>query len=249
MTDRLPPQHRGEKFVQTLFDRIARHYDLLNRIISFHLDTRWRRKAVRAAIRASDRLLLDVGTGTGDLALAAAQAAMKPGGTIIGLDLSLEMLRRAREKSHRCQCAGATRFVLGSALSVPFKDERFDVVMTAFVLRNIPDLALFFRQAHQALRAGGRLVTLDMFPPPDSNFARLYALYFYRLVPWIGAAIARERGAYQYLSDSVRTFDTPEAIADLIARAGFRSVALQKFLRGAVCVHIAEKRVLPKPQG
>ncbi|MBI2359269.1 MAG: ubiquinone/menaquinone biosynthesis methyltransferase [Deltaproteobacteria bacterium] len=248
MADQLPPHHRGEKFVQALFDRIARRYDLLNRVISFHLDTRWREKAVRAAIRTSDRLILDVGTGTGDLALTAAPTANKPGGTIIGLDLSLQMLRRAREKSRR-RSAHATRFVLGSALAVPFKDERFDVVMTAFALRNIPDLPLFFRQANRALRAGGRLVTLDMFPPPDSIFARLYALYFYRLVPWIGAGIARERGAYQYLSDSVRTFATPEAIAELIRSAGFRSVAVQKFFCGAVCLHTAEKPEPLQPPG
>lgn len=159
------------------------------------------------------------------------------------------MLRRAREKSLRRRCEEATRFVVGSALSIPLKNESFDVAMTAFVLRNIPDLPLFFRQAHRALRAGGRLVTLDMFPPPASTFARLYALYFYRLVPWIGAGIAGERGAYQYLSDSVRTFDTPEAIAELIRQAGFPSVTVQKFLGGAVCLHVAEKPAVPKPPG
>ncbi|TMA07548.1 MAG: ubiquinone/menaquinone biosynthesis methyltransferase [Deltaproteobacteria bacterium] len=229
-----------QQLVQTLFNRIAHRYDLLNRIISFHCDVRWREKTVKAlSLKSSDRFVLDLGTGTGDLALTAAK---RLGGEarIFGLDFSLEMLRLAQAKK-KDSYGDKIAYILGTALDPPFKDEAFDAVMTAFVLRNIPDLALFFRQAFRVLKPGGRLVSLDMFPPSSAPFSFLYALYFYRLVPWIGASLAHDRNAYQYLADSVRTFNPPEAVGNMIQQAGFVRVRIEKFLKGAVCLHVGEK--------
>ncbi len=236
----LPPQEQRQQSIQNMFDRIARRYDLLNRVISFRLDTLWRKKAVKEALRGSDRFVLDLGTGTGDLALAAARE-IKEKGKVFGLDFSPEMLRLAQAKKRRVPYGDRTVYILGTALAPPFKDETFDAIMTAFVLRNIPDLGLFFIQAYRLLKPGGRLVSLDMFPPSGVPFSLLYSLYFYRLVPWIGAGLARDRGAYQYLSDSVRTFGTPETVAHIIQQTGFEEVRIQRFLRGAVCLHVGEK--------
>jgi demethylmenaquinone methyltransferase/2-methoxy-6-polyprenyl-1,4-benzoquinol methylase len=102
-------------------------------------------------------------------------------------------------------------------------------------------LNLFFSQAYDLLKPGGKLVSLDMFPPSGTTFSLLYSLYFYRLVPWIGASVAHDRGAYQYLSESVRNFHPPEAIGRLLEDSGFQSVRIKKMVQGAVCLHSAEK--------
>ncbi len=234
-------QDQRQQLVQAIFNRIAGRYDFLNRVISFHFDTFWRKKAVRALmLRDAAPWVLDLGTGTGDFAATAAKEIKA--GRIVGLDFSLEMLRLAREKKLRAPSLGdRTFYILGSALEPPFKNGAFDAVITAFVLRNIADLNLFFSHAYRLLKPGGQIVSLDMFPPSGAPFSFFYSFYFYRLVPWIGAALARDRSAYQYLSNSVRTFVSPEAVAGLIQQAGFVKIKIRKFLRGAVCLHLGEK--------
>ena len=229
-----------DRAVQKMFDRIARRYDLLNRVISFRLDAWWREQAIRSILTDRNPLLLDLGAGTGDLTFAAAKST---GGhaRIIGLDFSAQMLKLAQGKRQSVPHGNQTSFVLGSALHSPFRDAAFDGVMSAFVLRNVSDLSLFFTQAFRVLRPGGKFVSLDMFPPAKGVFAKFYALYFYCLVPWIGALLARDRDAYKYLSDSVRTFHPPETVTDILKRAGFERVTVRRFLYGAVCMHVAEK--------
>ena len=230
-----------ERLVQKMFDRIAGHYDFLNRVISFNLDAFWRRRAIKAlGIKETDGFVLDLGTGTGDIALTAARE-MGGRGKLIGLDISLEMLRLAQEKRRKLPYGDKVAFILGSALRPPFGSETFDGIITAFVLRNITDLNLFFLEAYGLLRPGGRLASLDMFPPTSGLFSFLYSFYFYRLVPWIGACLAGDRPAYQYLSDSVKRFDPPDSISDIIRKAGFAEVKIHRFLKGAVCIHVAEK--------
>lgn len=226
--------------VRDIFDRIARRYDLLNRVISFHLDTYWRNKAVRAALRGGERRVVDLGTGTGDLALAAA-GAIGEGGRIVGIDFSHEMLRLALRKKESDPRGAKTLYVRGTALGTPFRDASFDAATTAFVLRNVTDLALFFSEAYRLLKPGGRLVSLDMFPPSGFPFSFFYSLYFHRLMPWLGARLAGDREAYRYLSRTVKEFHAPEMIAETIRRAGFVNVRLEKFLNGAVCLHAGDK--------
>jgi len=226
--------------IQAMFDRIAGRYDILNRIISFRLDNRWRNKAIEEVLKSNDPFILDLGAGTGDLTFTAAKK-IKGSGQIVGLDFSLEMLKLARSKQNKMKNGAKTSFIQGSATFSPFKDRVFDGVMTAFVLRNVSDLSLFFTQAFRVLESGGRFVSLDMFPPGKSWFSTLYSLYFYRLVPWIGGLLAHDRGAYRYLAESVENFQPPERITALLQEAGFKEVRIRKFLNGAVCMHVAEK--------
>jgi demethylmenaquinone methyltransferase/2-methoxy-6-polyprenyl-1,4-benzoquinol methylase len=223
-----------------MFDRIAGRYDLLNRLISFRLDAYWRNQAIRAAVVGTDPYVLDLGTGTGDLALNAARRT-RGNARFIGLDFSLPMLRLAQAKRAEAADGASTTFVMGSAMFAPFKAAAFDAAMTAFVLRNVSDLQLVFTESLRVLKPGGRLVSIDMFPPSASWFAQLYSIYFYRLVPRIGGFLSHDRAAYQYLSDSVREFYSPEMVKQFLESAGFHQVCLQKFLGGAVCMHVATK--------
>jgi demethylmenaquinone methyltransferase/2-methoxy-6-polyprenyl-1,4-benzoquinol methylase len=232
--------HPRDRAVQGMFDDVAPRYDLLNRVISFRLDGYWRKAAVAAVLRHDTGLVLDLGAGTGDLSFAAAKSG-RGGARVIGLDISMEMLRLAQQKKLRAARAADTQFVQGSALFAPFKSAVFDGVMTAFVLRNVSDLKLFFTEARRVLKPGGTLVALDMFPPPKNWFSPLYTFYFYRVVPWIGKILTRKGEAYRYLSESVRQFHSPEAVAGLIEGAKFERVELRKFLNGAVCLHVAQK--------
>jgi demethylmenaquinone methyltransferase/2-methoxy-6-polyprenyl-1,4-benzoquinol methylase len=236
--------HSRDRAVQGMFDDVAPRYDLLNRIISFRLDGYWRNAAVAAVFRGGAGLVLDLGAGTGDLTFAVAKSG-RGAARVIGLDFSLAMLRLAQRKKPRTARAQETQFVQGSALSAPFKAGAFDGVVSAFVLRNVSDLKLFFTEARRVLKPGGTLVTLDMFPPAKNWFSPLYALYFYRLVPWIGKLLSPNGQAYQYLSQSVRQFHSPEAVAGLIEEAQFQPVMLRKFLNGAVCMHVAQKPLAP----
>jgi demethylmenaquinone methyltransferase / 2-methoxy-6-polyprenyl-1,4-benzoquinol methylase len=229
-----------DRAVQAMFDRIAGRYDFLNRVISFRLDRVWRTKAIKEVLKGEEQLILDLGSGTGDLTFSAANA-VKGNGRIVGLDFSLPMLMLARSKQSSANHGKQTHFIQGSALLPPFKDCVFDGVMTAFVLRNVSDLSLFFTHAFRVLKNGGRFVSLDMFPPSKTWFSAFYSLYFYRLVPWIGGLLAHDHSAYRYLAESVETFYSPQTVAELLEQAGFRHVSMRKFLNGAVCMHVAEK--------
>ena len=240
----MPSLNPRDRAIQAMFDRIAGRYDVLNRVISFRWDRTWRNRAIQEVLHSGHPLILDLGAGTGDLTFTAARK-LDGKGRIVGLDVSRQMLKLARSKQSGAIQGEKTYFVQGSAMFSPFKDSIFDGVMTAFVLRNVSDLSLFFAHAFRVLKNGGRFVSLEMFPPSRVWFAAFYALYFYRLVPWIGGLLARDQAAYKYLAESVKAFHPPEKVAELLTEAGFTEVRIRRFLNGAVCLHVAEKLDLP----
>jgi demethylmenaquinone methyltransferase/2-methoxy-6-polyprenyl-1,4-benzoquinol methylase len=219
--------------IQSMFGRIVPRYDRLNRLLSFGMDAGWRRAAVRAA-RPSGLSVLDLGTGTGNLAreVAAAGAAL-----VVGADLTPGMLAVASARHD----GDPHRWALADAQRLPFRDSAFDAVTNAFLLRNLPDLDAALREMARVLRPGGRLVCLDMTPPPRTPFAALYRLYFNRIAPPIAGWLSGDRAAYRYLPGSLEGFPNADALASVLRDAGFADVWYKRMAGGAVALHAARK--------
>lgn len=230
------PSGEKEKRVREMFDRISPRYDLLNRVLSFWGDTRWRARALDQLELRPDSVVIDLGAGTGDLAL---RAARRTGEIVVGVDLSEMMLRSAIRKS--AGQPGKLAFLLATGLRLPFSSETFDAAMTAFVLRNVSDLSMFFREAYRVLKKGGQFLSIEMFRPTGRIFAPLYLFYFYRLIPRIGGLIGNDGRAYGYLADSLKDFETPNGVRAMLEQEGFRNVRVTRILGGAVCFHLAAK--------
>jgi demethylmenaquinone methyltransferase / 2-methoxy-6-polyprenyl-1,4-benzoquinol methylase len=216
-----------------MFDAIAPRYDLLNAVLSLGIDRGWRREAVAWATVNRPRALLDVATGTADLALALRRAA--PVADVVGVDVSEPMLEVGRAKAARRGIAVRLEVADGAAL--PFDDGSFDAVTIAYGLRNFGDIDAGLREFRRVLRRGGRLVVLEFPPPPDGIFGRLFRTYFTRVVPWLGGLVSGRRDAYAYLPASVMAFPAPEALADRMRRAGFGDVRYRLQTWGVSALH------------
>lgn len=217
------------RLVQRMFNQIVPRYDLMNRLMTGGLDRRWRALAAAAALPAGRRVL-DVATGTGDLALDLARAGARQ---VVGADFAAAMLAAAKRK-----VGAGIPLVLADAQRLPFGDATFDAVTNAFLLRNLSDLDLGLREMRRVLRPGGRLVCLEITRPAPGPFASLFALYFYRLVPILGGLLTGERQAYRYLPNSLTTFPRAPELASRIRDAGFSAVTYQTLAFGTVALHV-----------
>lgn len=217
-----------------MFDRIARRYDLMNRLMTLGRDVTWRQLAARIALAERPAVVLDVATGTADLAL---ELARRGAPRVVAIDFSLGMLRLAQRK---CRAAAATtiQLVCGDAMRLPLRTGAVDVCTIAFGLRNLPDYAEGIRELARVLRPGGRLVILET-TPAQGPLAPLTRLYFEGLVPWIGGAISGDRAAYRYLPRSTAAFPHAEELAGLLRRMGFRDVRYRLLMLGTVALHTA----------
>lgn len=220
-----------------MFDRIARRYDLLNRILSLGLDRRWRRKAA-AALALGDRArVLDLACGTGDLALAI--LARHPDAELVGLDPSRAMLDIAGDKAARRGARLALE--VGIAEELPFDDASFDGVSIAFGLRNVPDRARALGEMARVTRPGGRVVVLELGEPRGRILGPLARFHVHRVVPRLGALLSGAR-EYRYLERSIAAFPPPEEVVLMMARAGLAPLEPQPLAFGACHLFAAEKR-------
>jgi demethylmenaquinone methyltransferase / 2-methoxy-6-polyprenyl-1,4-benzoquinol methylase len=220
--------------VSTMFTRIARRYDLMNSLMTAGRHHAWRGAAAREAVGAPPGPVLDLATGTADLAIAARR--LDAARVVIGADFSLGMLVEGRRKLE----ARRTRVALAAAdaLALPFADGTFASVVSAFLLRNLVDLEAGLAEMRRVTQRGGRVITLDIVKIALPLRGALFGLYFHRVVPAIGALVAGDRQAYTYLPDSVDRFLTAQGLAAAMRRAGLRDVSYRTFGLGSVALHV-----------
>ena len=220
--------------VSTMFTRIARRYDLMNSLMTAGRHHAWREAAAREAVGAPPGPLLDLATGTADLAIAARR--LDPSRAVIGADFSLGMLGQARLKLGRDRAGVA--LAAADALALPFADGAFACVVSAFLVRNLVDLEAGLAEMRRVTRRGGRVITLDIVKIALPVWGELFGLYFHRVVPAIGALVAGDRQAYTYLPDSVDRFLTARQLAGAMQDAGLRDVSFRTFGLGSVALHV-----------
>jgi demethylmenaquinone methyltransferase/2-methoxy-6-polyprenyl-1,4-benzoquinol methylase len=217
--------------VRAMFARIARAYDLNNRVHSLWRDQAWRRRAVRAAGLRGREAVLDAACGTGDLTALFRRAGT---GRVVGLDFCPEMLELARKKLPR----EPIEWVCGDAQELPFGDGEFDVVSIAFGIRNVADPNRALTEFFRVLRPGGRVVVLEFDRPRGALGGALVRFYLDRVMPRTAAAIARDRhGAYDYLRESVQAFLSAEELAVTVRRTGFTDVSTRRLTLGIATLH------------
>jgi demethylmenaquinone methyltransferase/2-methoxy-6-polyprenyl-1,4-benzoquinol methylase len=223
-----------------MFDRIARRYDLMNRLLSLGLDRRWRRRAVSLLQPRGGRRYLDVGCGTGDMAVEIVRRC--PGAKVVGIDPAGRMLEMAAERVRRAGLTDCIRLQAGDAAELAFEDDSFAGVVSAFCIRNVTRRALAVREMRRVLAPGGRAVILELTVPPNRILRLGHRLYTGCVVPLAGRLVARNADAYRYLVDSVRHFRRPDELLATMAEAGFFDPHCIGLLGGTVTVFIGQAK-------
>ena len=222
--------------VERMFDAISPRYDLLNRLFSLGIDQRWRRKVVRMLAEEPVAHLLDVATGTADLALLGAGHATR----VTGVDVSDGMLTQGRAKVERAGQADRVTLIRAASEALPFPDGKFDAATVAFGVRNFADLTAGMREMHRVLRPGGRLFVLE-FSRPRGPLAPFFRFYFHHVMPTLGRWISGDSVAYSYLPRSVDAFPEGSAFVALLAAVGFTEVHALPLTGGVATLYQAHR--------
>ena len=221
------------KTIQNMFNNISKRYDLINRLLSFYQDKRWRKKAINLADINESHTVLDLTTGTGELIKGVLKKVVPK--YIIGADFSVDMLNIAKEK------ISEEDFVAADAQHLPFKDELFDRILISFGFRNIMDKDLALKELHRVLKKDGKLIMLEFSQPRSRPLAAIYNLYFNNIFPFIGGVISGNSKAYAYLPASVYRFYKKDELYELIEKARFDNINFSELNFGIVTITTAIK--------
>jgi demethylmenaquinone methyltransferase/2-methoxy-6-polyprenyl-1,4-benzoquinol methylase len=215
-----------------MFGSIAARYDLANHLLSCGIDFSWRKRAAEILASWRPNKIVDLASGTGDLALALQKKL--PGAEIVAVDFLPEMLELAKHK-------GVHQTVVADAMKLPFVDGSFDCVSIAFGLRNMEDWGEALREMSRVLRDNGHLLVLEFSLPTIPILRAIYRFYLHRCLPLLGSFLTREKSAYDYLGDSIEEFPSGNAMCQLIAASGFHDANAQPLSGGIVTIYTAEK--------
>ena len=224
--------------VTQMFDTISKEYDGLNRVISFGIDVKWRNKVVKLVGDTHPKNILDIATGTGDLAISLTNTTAKE---IIGLDISDGMLEVGREKIKSKSLDGVIKMVIGDSEDLPFEDNTFDAITVAFGVRNFMNLKKGLKEILRVLKPNGIFVILETSVPTKTPYKQGYKLYSKYILPTIGKVFSKDQSAYKYLSESASVFPFGEELNNILRKIGFINVKDQPQTFGVATIYTASK--------
>ena len=225
--------------IAAMFDRISPKYDALNHILSFTIDKVWRQKTAKTVAKTHPNTILDLATGTADLAIAIAKR--NPQAQIIGMDISKKMLEIGQKKVKRQGLEKQIELRLGDAAQLPFEDGSFDTVTVAFGVRNFEDLDKGLAEINRVLKKHGQVVILEFSMPEHFPVKQLYRFYFTHVLPRIGKKISKDAAAYSYLPESVGRFPQPNVFLNLLAQKGWVNGDMKRLSFGIATLYTAQK--------
>jgi demethylmenaquinone methyltransferase/2-methoxy-6-polyprenyl-1,4-benzoquinol methylase len=228
--------------VAEMFDQIAFRYDFLNRFLSGGIDVRWRKKAIRELQSIQPKKVLDVATGTADVALMTYKY-LQPD-EIIGIDISNGMLEIGRQKVARLGLEKIITLQQADSEALPFPDNQFDAITVAFGVRNFQQLRVGLSEMLRVLRPGGKLVVLEFSKPKTVGFKSLYKFYMNLVTPGIGKLISKNKAAYQYLNESVQAFPEGDAFLDILKETGYEATYRKALTMGISTIYAGTKAML-----
>jgi demethylmenaquinone methyltransferase/2-methoxy-6-polyprenyl-1,4-benzoquinol methylase len=220
-----------------MFSRIASRYDLMNRLMTFGQDKRWRRIVIRNSHLPKHGRLLDTGTGTGDIAWEGLHR--DPSLRVIGADFTLEMMRVGQGNPQRSEI----RWIGADILQLPFADESFDAVTSGFLMRNVINVPNAFQEQVRVTRPGGWIVVLESSPPKRNILRPFIRFHLNTVIPLLGQLITGDKEAYQYLPDTTQAFQEPESLVQIMIDSGLEDVSFELFMFGTIAIHSGRKPV------
>ncbi|MCU1386202.1 MAG: ubiE 7 [Acidobacteria bacterium] len=223
-----------------MFDAIAGRYDLLNHLLSAGIDRRWRRRAIRSLQLTGRERVLDLCTGTGDLAIAAVRA-QPPAARVVGVDFSSAMLRVGDNKLAKAHLTDRITLVRGDAARIPLADASVDAVTIGFGIRNVERMDAACAELHRVLKPGGRLAILEFAMPDAPVFSGFYRWYTSTVLPIIGRVLSRNGSAYAYLPASISAFASPDEFVKILRQAGFTTISPIRLMLGSVILYTARR--------
>lgn len=232
----LEGQERAQ-YVQNMFARVADRYDVMNRLMTGGQDLKWRRTVIDWAALPKNGRLLDIATGTGDIAL----EALRRDGTLqaIGGDFTIEMMQAGKRIPERAPI----QWVTADTLALPFPDDSFDAVTSGFLMRNVIDVRGAFVEQMRVTKPGGKVVVLESSPPKDNLLKPFIKAHLNFVIPTLGKLISGEADAYTYLPDSTQQFKTPDELVTIMEDVGYTGIKYQLFMFGTVAIHVGTKPV------